>query len=92
MVHRHELRGDEAYERLDSAIREGIGPRLGPDEIPVAWIVVVATRRADGGGAIDITLSDDGMPTWQANGMLLEARDMVRDFARNGDEDEDADT
>lgn len=61
---------------LDAPIRAAIDP--GPDDVPVSWVVLVATRSTDGGGDVLRLLSNPAMPAWEVKGILLDALDDVR--------------
>lgn len=63
--------------RLDDAIKAYAEDIVDDGEVIIDWIVCAATRRYDGGGVV-ITLSgQDGMPEWQARGILTTALRMV---------------
>lgn len=53
-------------------------------EIILSWLVLVGTRTPDDGGATITLVSDDGMPTWQAKGLLTEALDLTRNQGGTG--------
>lgn len=54
---------------LDEAIRAANADRLSDGEIIVNWIVLAGTRNHHGGGYVLTTLHD-GMPRWEAEGLL----------------------
>jgi hypothetical protein len=63
----------DTHRALDDAVRDHLQPHLRPDgEVIVAWLVVAATRAADGGGVVIDEVSDDAIPGWQVRGMVAE--------------------
>lgn len=78
----------ETRDALDLAVRAHAEDLIDPGEVIVSWIVVLATRRFDGGGAVINLVSDDGLPTYVARGMFGESLSLMdRNLAAPDDED-----
>jgi hypothetical protein len=68
------MTGDDAHKKaLNEAIAAATAHMLADGEIVVSWVVVAATRNYTGGGAVITVVGDDGMPQWEARGLLATA-------------------
>ena len=76
------------HDELDDAIRAHAQSLLTPGELIVAWVVLAATRRHDGGGVVIHMPSNDVMPAWEARGIIAEGLIAVG-HGHGPDDDED---
>lgn len=79
----------DTHQALDEAVRAHAAAEIDPDgEVITSWLVVAATRRFDGGGAVIHLVSDEAMPQWEARGLLSTA---LRSVDRSEDADQEGD-
>lgn len=72
---------------LDEAIRAHAASVVDPDgEVITSWLVLCGTRRYDGGGVVLTLVHDDGLPGYEARGLLTTGLRMV-DLSEDDDQD-----
>lgn len=76
----------ETLKTLDAAVRAHAEHLVGEGEMVTDWIVVLGTRRFDGGGLVRHVVSDDGLPVYVARGMFHES--LVKLDRDQGDTDD----
>lgn len=62
---------------LDHAIHAATAEHLDDGEVITRWMVLAATQRFDGGGAVITLVNDEAVPRWQVRGLLAEAMSIV---------------
>lgn len=76
---------NETRKALEKAIEDHARDKLdGTGSIIHSWIVLCGVVNGNGAGGVLNLVSDDGLPLWQAKGMLTDSLDSLREM-RNAD-------